>query len=166
MALRETAHASQTTSWRPGDFVPGPNTGELRSLDPHPGDAPCEPQGEDFSPSPASLPQPGTLSVPPNGGPQFRRPPHRNTTAKRTGPLSQTAQQQIRVATARAYFRFCNECSTYLHNLANLLLIDWIDERRIEMEAEGRRYWVPTDRDFWQAVRDCWDDLVKPELPS
>ena len=48
----------------------------------------------------------------------------------------------------------------YPHNLANyLLLMDWIDERRIEMEAEGRRYWVPTDCDFWQAMRDCWDDL-------
>ena len=72
MAHRETAtRFAQTTSWRPGDFVPGPNTGELRSLDPHTGDAPCEPQGEDFSPSPTAelLPQPGTLSVPPNGGP-------------------------------------------------------------------------------------------------
>ena len=36
---------------------------------PDTGDDPCEPQGEDFSPSPASLPQPGTLCVPPNGGP-------------------------------------------------------------------------------------------------
>jgi hypothetical protein len=29
------------------------------------------------------------------------------------------------------------------------------------MQAEGRRYWVPTDWDFSQAERDCWDDLVK-----
>src|SRR5215469_8205435 len=97
MALREKAHASQTTSWRPK---------ELRSLDPHTGDDPCEPQGEDFSPSPASLPQPGTLSVPPNGGPQFRRPPRRNTSARRTGPLSQREQQQISVASIIAYSRF------------------------------------------------------------
>jgi hypothetical protein len=83
---------------------------------------------------------------------------------KRTRQLSQKAQQQIRLATARAYFRSCSECSTYPQNVANyLLLIDWIDERRIEMEAEGRRYWVPTFWDFWQAMRDCWDDLVKPE---
>ena len=83
-------------------------------------------------------------------------------TSKQTRPLGQRDQQQIRVATARAYFRFCNECSTYLHNLANyLMLMEWIDERRIEMQAEGRRYWVPTDWDFWQAVRDCWDDLAK-----
>src|SRR5262249_49795276 len=34
------------------------------------GSAPVEPQGEAFSPSPASLPPPGTWSVPP-----YRRPP-------------------------------------------------------------------------------------------
>jgi hypothetical protein len=140
MALREIAHASQTTSWRPK---------ELRSLDPHTGDVPCEPQGEDFSPSPASLPQPGTLSVPPNGGPQFRRPPRRNTSARRTGPLSQRAQQRISVATITAYSRFRREVSAYHHTLANyLMLMHWIDERRIEMQAEGRRHWVPTERDF------------------
>ncbi len=44
-----------------------------------------------------------------------------------------------------------------------LMLMAWIDERRIEMEAEGTRHWVPTDGDFWQAERDCWDDLVKPQ---
>jgi hypothetical protein len=41
-----------------------------------------------------------------------------------------------------------------------LMLMDWIDERRIEMQAEGRPHWVPTDWDFWQAMRDCWDDLA------
>jgi hypothetical protein len=50
----------------------------------------------------------------------------------------------------------------YPHNLTNYFLVmGWIDERRIEMEAEGRRYWVPTDGDYWEAMRDCWDDLVK-----
>ena len=39
------------------------------------------------------------------------------------------------------------------------MLMDWIDERRIEMQAEGRRHWVPSMRDFEQAMRDCWDDL-------
>jgi hypothetical protein len=81
---------------------------------------------------------------------------------KRPQPISQKAQHQIRVAAVRAYFRFCDECPTYPHNMTNyLMLMAWVDERRIEMEAEGRRYWVPTDRDFWQAERDCWDDLVK-----
>jgi hypothetical protein len=83
------------------------------------------------------------------------------TPSKRTRPLSQREQQLIRLATARAYITFCNECSTYLHNLANyLMLMDWIDERRIEMQAEGRRYWVPTQRDYWLAVWDCGNDLV------
>jgi hypothetical protein len=91
----------------------------------------------------------------------------RTNKSKRPLPLSAKAEKQIRVATARAYFRFCNECSTYSHNLSNyFLLMHWIDERRIEMQAEGRRYWVPTDGDFWQAVRDCsddWSDLSQPK---
>ena len=163
MAHRETAtRFAETTSWRPRDFVPGPNTGELRSLDPHTGDIPCEPQGEDFSPSPASLPQPGTLSVPPNGGPQFRRPPRRKTSARRTRPLSQRDQQRTSVATTVAYHRFRCECSAHHHTLGNyLMLMHWVDQRRIEMLAEGRRHWVPSVRDFEQAMRDCWDDLVK-----
>jgi hypothetical protein len=41
------------------------------------------------------------------------------------------------------------------------MLMYWIDERRIEMQAEGRRHWVPAVRDFEQAMRDCWDDLVQ-----
>jgi len=81
---------------------------------------------------------------------------------KRPRPLSPKAEQQIRLATSQAYFRFRDECPTYPHNVANYLkIMYWIDERRIEMLAEGRRYWVPTDGDFWQAVRDCWDDLAK-----
>ena len=60
-----------------------------------------------------------------------------------------------------AYDRFRRESSGYHHTIGNyLLLMDWIDERRIEMLAEGWRYWVPTDWDFW-AMRDCWDDLAK-----
>lgn len=84
------------------------------------------------------------------------------TTSSKTRQLSQRDQQRIKAATARAYFSFCGECSAYHHTLANyLILMDWIDERRIEMQAEGRRYWVPSVRDFEQAMRDCWDDLVK-----
>jgi len=78
--------------------------------------------------------------------------------------LSQKVQQRIRVATIFAYSRFCRECLAYHHTLANyLMLMDWIDERRIEMQAEGRRHWVPSMRDFEQAMRDCWDDLVKSQ---
>jgi len=42
-----------------------------------------------------------------------------------------------------------------------LRIFDGIDERRIEMLAEGRPHWVPNERDFELAMRDCWDDLVK-----
>ena len=74
MAHRETAtRFAQTTSWRPRDFVPGPNSKDFVLWTPDTGDYPCEPQGEDFSPSPASLPQPGT-ALSPVGDPQFRRP--------------------------------------------------------------------------------------------
>jgi len=51
----------------------------------------------------------------------------------------------------------------YHHSMANQIRIfDWIDERRIEMLAEGRPHWVPSTHDFEQAMRDCWDDLVTP----
>ena len=43
------------------------------------------------------------------------------------------------------------------------MLMDWIDERRIEMLAEGRRHWVPSSWDFERAMWDCWDDLVKAQ---
>jgi hypothetical protein len=81
--------------------------------------------------------------------------------SKRTRPLSQRARQQISVATIIAYSRFRREVSAYHHTLANyLMLMAWIDERRIEMQAEGRRHWVPSVRDFEQAMQDCWDDLA------
>jgi hypothetical protein len=38
----------------------------------------------------------------------------------------------------------------------------WVDQRRIEMLAEGWCHWIPNDRDFEHAMSDCWDDLVKP----
>lgn len=77
-------------------------------------------------------------------------------------PLSQKAQQQNNLATIITYHRFCCENSRYHHSMANQLRIfDWIDERRIEMLAEGRPHWVPSMRDLEMAERDCWDDLVK-----
>jgi hypothetical protein len=82
--------------------------------------------------------------------------------SKQTRPLSQRDQQRISVATIIAYSRFRRECLAYHHTLANyLMLMHWIDERRIEMHAEGRRHWVPSVRDFEQAMRDCRDDLVR-----
>ena len=86
----------------------------------------------------------------------------RTKSSKRTQPLSQKALQRIRLATTIAYSRFRCESSGYHHTIGiYLTMMDWIDERRIEMQAEGRRYWVPTDWVFWQAMRDCWDDLGK-----
>jgi hypothetical protein len=84
------------------------------------------------------------------------------TTSNRTRPLTQRAQQRVSLATTIAYSRFRCECSAYHHTLANyLMLMHWIDERRIEMQAEGRRHWISSVRDFEQAMRDCWDDLVR-----
>jgi hypothetical protein len=75
---------------------------------------------------------------------------------------SQTAQRRNRLATIIAYHKFCCENPRYHHTMANQLrIMDWISERRIEMLADARPRWVPSERDYWQAMRDCWDDLVK-----
>jgi len=76
--------------------------------------------------------------------------------------LSSTARRRNGLATFIAYLCFCRETPRYHPCFANQLrIMDWIGERQIEMLAEGRPHWVPTDWDFWQAMRDCWDDLVK-----
>jgi len=76
---------------------------------------------------------------------------------------SQKAQQLNNLATVIAYDRFCHLNSSYHHSMSNQLRIfNWLDDRRIEMLAEGRPHWVPSTHDFEQAVRDCRDDLVKP----
>jgi hypothetical protein len=81
--------------------------------------------------------------------------------------ISRRTQRQNDLATFLSYLRFCRLHRAYHDCIANQLRIfDWIDERRIEMLAEGRPHWVPTDSDFWQAMRDCWDDLVKPIAPE
>ena len=78
--------------------------------------------------------------------------------------IDKRTQRQNSLATFLAYLKFCRLYPAYHDCIANQIRIfDWIDERRIEMLAEGRPHWVPTDRDFWLAMRDCWDDLVKPE---
>jgi len=78
-------------------------------------------------------------------------------------PLRGRSQRENSLATFLAYLQFCRLHPGYHPGWANQLRIfDWIDERRIEMLAEGRPHWVPNDRDFEQAMRDCWDDLVKP----
>lgn len=77
-------------------------------------------------------------------------------------PLSQAARRRNRLATFIAYLRFCQNTPIYTDSLGNQMRIfDWVDERRIEMLAEGRPHWVPSEHDYWQAMRDCWDDLVK-----
>jgi len=76
--------------------------------------------------------------------------------------IGQRFQRRNDLASFIEYLRFCHLNSSYHHSMANQLRIfDWIDERRIEMLAEGRPHWVPSMRDFEQAERDCWDDLVK-----
>jgi hypothetical protein len=78
-------------------------------------------------------------------------------------PLRGRTRRQNNLATILAYDRFCRFGSGYLHSMANQIrIMGWIDERRIEMLAEGRPHWVPSTHDFEQAERDCWDDLVKP----
>lgn len=80
---------------------------------------------------------------------------------------SKTDQRRNSLATFMAYLQFCRENPHYAPCFGNQLrIMDWIDERRIEMEAEGRRHWVPTDWDFWEAMRDCWDDLVQGECAA
>jgi len=76
--------------------------------------------------------------------------------------ISQRTQRQNNLATFMEYLRFCRLHPAYHPGWANQLhILDWIDERRIEMLAEGRHHWVPSTHDFEMAVRDCWDDLVK-----
>lgn len=75
---------------------------------------------------------------------------------------SRRSQRQNSLATFLEYLKFCRLHPAYHPCFANQIRIfDWIDERRIEMMAEGRPHWVPSMRDFEQAMRDCWDDLVK-----
>ena len=89
-------------------------------------------------------------------GIRYRNAPHFWTPHR---PLSQRAQQQITLSIVRAYFRFCDECSIYPHYLANhLLLMAWIAERRIEMEAGPDIGFRPTG--ISGAERDGWDDLI------
>jgi hypothetical protein len=76
--------------------------------------------------------------------------------------MTQNTQRQIKIATLAAYIRFCRTHLAYRACLANQLwILNWVDERWIEMRAEGRPHWVPSMNDFEQAARDCADDLVK-----
>ena len=73
------------------------------------------------------------------------------------------SQRQNDLASFLAYLKFCRQRPAYNSCFANQLRIfDWVDERRIEMLAEGRPHWVPATHDFEMAERDCWDDLVRP----
>ncbi|HEY6369866.1 MAG TPA: hypothetical protein VIX37_04760 [Candidatus Sulfotelmatobacter sp.] len=76
--------------------------------------------------------------------------------------MNQRAQRQNDLATFVAYLKFCRLHHAYHPCIENQIrILHWIDERRIEMTAEGRPHWVPSEQDFEQAMRDCWDDLVK-----
>ena len=76
--------------------------------------------------------------------------------------MNQRSQRRNDLATIIAYHRFCRQNSRYNHTMSNQLhMMRWVDDRRTEMLAEGRPHWVPNERDFEQAMWDCWDDLVK-----
>jgi hypothetical protein len=76
--------------------------------------------------------------------------------------LQKRIQRRNSVATIMAYHRFCCKNSRYHHTMSNQLhMMRGVDERRIEMLAEGRPHWVPSMRDFELAMWDCSDDLVK-----
>ena len=91
--------------------------------------------------------------------PRYEREP----SASPNCPLRGRIQRQNDLASFIEYLRFCRWHPAYHPCWANQLRIfDWVEERRIEMRAEGRPHWVPSERDFEQAMRDCWDDLVKP----
>ena len=76
--------------------------------------------------------------------------------------ISQRTQRQNELASFIEYLRFCRLRPSYHACIANQIhILDWVDERRIEMRAEGRPHWVPSERDFEHAMWDCWDDLVK-----
>jgi len=92
-----------------------------------------------------------------------RRQYEREHSASPRCPLRGRIERRNDLATFLSYLKFCRQHPAYHPCFANQLRIfDWIDERRIEMLAEGRPHWVPSMRDFEQAERDCWDDLVKP----
>ncbi len=77
--------------------------------------------------------------------------------------MTQKSQRRNNLATFLAYLKFCRQHPAYCPCLANQIQIfEWLEDRRIEMMAEGRPHWVPSTHDFERAERDCWDDLVKP----
>jgi hypothetical protein len=76
--------------------------------------------------------------------------------------MNRKVQRQNNLASFIEYLRFCRQYPAYHACIANQLRIfDWIDERRIEMLAEGRPHRVPSIHDFEIAERDCRDDLVR-----
>ncbi len=76
--------------------------------------------------------------------------------------ISRRTKRQNDLATFLAYRKFCRLHPAYDACISNQIhIFGWIEERRIEMRAEGRHHWVPSEHDFWQAMRDCWDDIIK-----
>lgn len=86
----------------------------------------------------------------------------RGSSLRPSAVISETRQRRNALATFIGYLRFCQNTPAYRHTMANQFrIMDWISERRMEMLAEGRPHWVPAEWDFWRAMRDCRDDLVK-----
>jgi hypothetical protein len=86
----------------------------------------------------------------------------RDHSASPRRPLQGRTRRRNDLATFLAYLKFCRLHPAYHACIANQIhIFDWIDERRVEMLAEGRPHWVPSMRDFEMSERDCWDDLIK-----
>jgi len=76
--------------------------------------------------------------------------------------LSHQVQTQIEIATIITHCTFCGSHPEYYECWANQIrIMDWLDDRHIEMVAEGRPHWIPSMNDFERVARDCGDDLVK-----
>ena len=79
--------------------------------------------------------------------------------------MNRKVQRQNDLASFLAYLKFCRLHPAYYPGWANQFRIfDWIDERRIEMLAEGRPHWVPSTHDFEQAMRQ--NMLTTPRATS
>lgn len=76
--------------------------------------------------------------------------------------MNRRNQRRSNLANFLTYLRFCRQHPAYRACFANQIQsFEWLEDRRIEMLAEGRPHWVPATHDFERAERDCRNDLVK-----